>query len=55
MKKSKIALILLILSFTLWIYQIINPSEQSSWDSYISPTIQFGLMIAFYFAIKYEK
>jgi len=55
MKKSKIALILLIASFIVWIFQLYEANTASDWESIIGPTIQFILMIAFYFAIKKGK
>lgn len=55
MKRNKIALALLLLSFVLWVFQLYELSDEVVSTSHIISSVQFLLMIAFYFAIKKEN
>jgi len=54
-KRRKIAFVLVIASFLVWVLQIYNSLNDFKWSEFMGPTIQFVLMIGFYFAVKYEK
>lgn len=55
MKRRKIAFVLVIASFLVWVLQIYNSLNDFKWSEVMGPTIQFVLIIGFYFAVKYEK
>ena len=55
MKRNKIVLVLLILSFALWISELYELGTDSELLSYILSPLQFIFMVAIYFIMKKEN